>query len=105
MDYVGLALFSVVGTQVAGDAGFNLVGCTLVGCVAGLGGRTINNLLFGATRNGVFWARNSCRCSISQLSTVLLVGKLCRIGSLSVVLYFPCSTITYRSLIWRRFWL
>jgi hypothetical protein len=36
-----LALFSVVGTQVAGDAGFNLVGCTLVGCIAGLGGRSI----------------------------------------------------------------
>ena len=71
MDYVGLALFSVVGTQVAGDAGFNLVGCTLVGCVAGLGGRTINNLLFGATRNGVFWARNSLYLAVAIGSSVL----------------------------------
>ena len=64
MDYIGLALFSVVGTQVAGDAGFNIVGCALVGCVAGLGGRTINNLLYGNSSPllnqlpGVFWARN-----------------------------------------------
>lgn len=64
MDYVGLALFSVVGTQVAGDAGFNIVGCTLVGCVASLGGRSINNVLYGRSSPllkalpGVFWARN-----------------------------------------------
>ena len=63
MDIVGLGLFSVVGTQVAGDAGFNIVGCTLVGCIAGLGGRTINNLLYGNSAPllkqlpGVFWAR------------------------------------------------
>ena len=63
MDSVGLGLFSAVGTQVAGDAGFNIVGCTLVGCIAGLGGRTINNLLYGNSAPllkqlpGVFWAR------------------------------------------------
>jgi len=63
MESVGLALFSIVGTQVAGDAGFNIVGCTLVGCIAGLGGRTINNLLYGNSAPllrqlpGVFWAR------------------------------------------------
>ena len=63
MDTVAVALFSVVGTQVAGDAGFNIVGCTLVGCIAGLGGRTINNLLYGNSAPllrqlpGVFWTR------------------------------------------------
>jgi len=63
MDSVAVALFSVVGTQVAGDAGFNIVGCTLVGCIGGLGGRTINNLLYGNSAPllrqlpGVFWTR------------------------------------------------
>ena len=33
-DYLGTALFAVVGAQVAGDTGMNLVGCTLVGCAA-----------------------------------------------------------------------
>mmetsp|Transcript_6322 Transcript_6322/g.15729 ORF Transcript_6322/g.15729 Transcript_6322/m.15729 type:complete len:302 (-) Transcript_6322:184-1089(-) len=77
MDYVGLALFSVVGTQVAGDAGFNLVGCTLVGCVAGLGGRSINNLLYGSSSPllkqlpGVFWARNSLYLAVAIGSSLL----------------------------------
>ncbi|KAL7491420.1 hypothetical protein ACHAWT_001987 [Skeletonema menzelii] len=63
MDTVAVALFSVVGTQVAGDVGFNIVGCTLVGCIGGLGGRTINNLLYGNSAPllrqlpGVFWTR------------------------------------------------
>ena len=52
------ALFACVGVQVAGgEAGMNLIGCTLVGCVAGLGGGTVNSLLYGAARDGVSWAR------------------------------------------------
>lgn len=77
MDYVGLALFSVVGTQVAGDAGFNLIGSALVGCIAGLGGRTINNVMYGASSPllnqlpGVFWARNPSYLAIALGSSVL----------------------------------
>lgn len=63
MEYIGICLFSVVGTQVSGNAGYNIVGCALVGCVAGMGGRTINNLLHGSSSllrqlPGVFGARN-----------------------------------------------
>ena len=76
MDYVGLALFSVVGTQVAGDAGFNIIGCTLVGCVAGLGGRTINNILYGTSSlvtkmPGVFWARNPMYLAVAIGSSLV----------------------------------
>lgn len=77
MDYVGLALFSVVGTQVAGDAGFNLVGCALVGCVAGLGGRSINNMLYGSSSPllkqlpGVFWARNPSYLAVAVGSSLV----------------------------------
>ena len=30
-----------------------MVGCTLVGCVSGMGGGTLNNLMYGATP--VYW--------------------------------------------------
>ena len=43
-----LPLFAIVGTQVAGDAGMKLVGCVLVGCVAALGGGSVNAVLYGA---------------------------------------------------------
>lgn len=59
LDYFGTALFACVGVQIAGgEAGMNLVGCTLVGCVAAMGGGTVNNLLQGNAREGVFWVRN-----------------------------------------------
>ena len=62
LDYFGTALFACVGVQIAGgEAGMNLVGCTLVGCVAGMGGGTVNRLLYGAARadeRSVFWVSN-----------------------------------------------
>ena len=33
LDYAGTALFAILGTQVAGDAGINIIGCSLVGCM------------------------------------------------------------------------
>lgn len=78
MESVGLALFSIVGTQVAGDAGFNIVGCTLVGCIAGLGGRTINNLLYGNSAPllrqlpGVFWARQPHYLAVTIGSSIAM---------------------------------
>ena len=61
-DVGGTLLYAVAGTQVAGDAGMNIVGCTLVGCATALGGGTLNNLLYGTAsplhgRPGVFWVR------------------------------------------------
>ena len=63
--------------QVAGDAGFNIVGCTLVGCVAGLGGRSINNVLYGRSSPllkalpGVFWARDPTYLAIAIGSSIV----------------------------------
>lgn len=58
LDLLGAGLFAVVGAQCAGVAGMNVVGATLVGCVSGLGGLTLNNLLTGSTAGGVFWMRD-----------------------------------------------
>ena len=62
MDIVGKTVFAVVGTQMAGEAGMNVVGCALVGCISCLGGGTLNNLLYGTSvlvdRSGVTWVRN-----------------------------------------------
>lgn len=62
LDIGGKTLFAVVGTQVAGEAGMNVVGCTLVGCISCLGGGTLNNLLYGTGGvlggQGVVWVRN-----------------------------------------------
>eukprot|EP00966_Prymnesium_polylepis_P068739 1596610-Prymnesium_polylepis.1 len=55
-DFLGTSLFAIVGTQCAGDAGMNIVGCTLVGCAAAMGGGTLNNLMIG--RTPVFWMRD-----------------------------------------------
>mmetsp|Transcript_14693 Transcript_14693/g.32301 ORF Transcript_14693/g.32301 Transcript_14693/m.32301 type:complete len:434 (+) Transcript_14693:225-1526(+) len=77
MNLVGVALFSVAGTQVAGDADFNVIGCTLVGCIAGLGGRTVNNLLYGnsspLTRGlpGVFWTRDRLSLGVAIASSLV----------------------------------
>jgi uncharacterized membrane protein YeiH len=62
LDYGGTALFAIVGTQLAGEKDMNLIGCTLVGCIAAMGGGSLNNLLYGSSaqlldRPGVFWVR------------------------------------------------
>ncbi|KAJ1457023.1 hypothetical protein M885DRAFT_144139 [Pelagophyceae sp. CCMP2097] len=70
MDYGGTALFSLVGTQLAGEAGMHIVGCTWVGCVAGMGGGTLNNVLFGNTRGGVFWMRDPTFFVVAVVASV-----------------------------------
>jgi uncharacterized membrane protein YeiH len=75
-DYGGTAVFAAVGTQIAGDAGMNIVGCALVGCVAAMGGGTLNNVLYGSSapihgRPGVFWARDHRYLAIALGASVL----------------------------------
>jgi uncharacterized membrane protein YeiH len=76
LDYAGTALFAIVGTQIAGDCGMNIIGCSLVGCVAAMGGGTLNNLIHGGSslllgRPGVFWARNHKYFAVSLVASVV----------------------------------
>lgn len=56
LDFLGTSLFAIVGTQAAGQAGMNVVGAVLVGCVASTGGGTLNNVMTGNTPP--FWMRD-----------------------------------------------
>lgn len=58
LDYLATGLFAALGVIIAGNTGMNVVGCTVVGCAASLGGGTVNNLLTNNTRGGVFWMRS-----------------------------------------------
>lgn len=53
LDYVGTVAFAASGTMVAGAAGMDILGCTMVGTITSLGGGTIRDLLLG--RTPVFW--------------------------------------------------
>ena len=68
-DYTGTALFSIVGTLTAGDVGMNIIGCCLVGCVASLGGGTMNHLFYGGSILGksssVFWVRTPAYLAVA----------------------------------------
>ena len=55
LDYVGTVAFAASGTMVAGHAGMDILGCTMVGTITSLGGGTIRDLLLG--RTPVFWFR------------------------------------------------
>lgn len=57
LDYMATGLFAALGTIVAGNAGMNVVGTTVVACAASLGGGTLNNVLTNNMRGGVFWVR------------------------------------------------
>lgn len=53
---LGVSFFSMVAAYTAGDeAEMHVVGATLVGCITGLGGGTINNVMTGVTPVG--WMR------------------------------------------------
>lgn len=53
IDYAATSLYAALGTIVAGEAGMHVVGATLVGCLTGLGGGTLNNVATG--KSPVFW--------------------------------------------------
>jgi len=57
-DLLGSSLFAAVGTLLACDAGMHIFGAAMVGCVSAVGGGTVNNILMGDTRQGVFWMRD-----------------------------------------------
>jgi len=53
LDVFGQAVFAASGTVVAGDAGMNVVGCSVVGVVTACGGGSVIQLLSGSAP--VFW--------------------------------------------------
>lgn len=76
LHFFGSAMFAVVGTQIAGDAGMNVVGCTLVGCIAAMGGGTLNNVLYGSSstllgRSGVFWVQTPSKLAGAIAASVI----------------------------------
>uniref|UniRef100_A0A7S4NE72 EF-hand domain-containing protein n=1 Tax=Odontella aurita TaxID=265563 RepID=A0A7S4NE72_9STRA len=76
LHFFGSAMFAVVGTQVAGDSGMNIVGCSLVGCIAAMGGGTLNNILYGSSstllgRSGVFWVQIPSKLAGSIAASVI----------------------------------
>lgn len=54
---LGISFFALCSAHTAGESGMHVVGSVLVGCVAALGGGTINNLLVGATPVG--WTKDT----------------------------------------------
>ena len=59
VSFLGTASYAIAGTQVAGEAGMNVIGCCLVGIISSLGGGSVNALLYGYGKNGVPWARDA----------------------------------------------
>ena len=82
--YLGTASYSIAGTQVAGEAGMNVVGCLFVGGVSALGGGAVNALLYGYAAHGVPWAKDCPRnknllvALLASLATFLLWPVICR---------------------------
>jgi uncharacterized membrane protein YeiH len=70
MDYMATALIAAVGTIIAGQAGMNVVGATFVGCCASMAGGSLNNVLTGNLRGGVFWMKDSIFLGIAVASSV-----------------------------------
>ena len=51
LDYVGTVALAAGGAMVAGHAGMDILGCAMVGTMAGIGGGTIRDLLLGGRRS------------------------------------------------------
>lgn len=54
-----------------GETGMHVVGATLVGCAASMGGGTINNIIMGTTAGGVYWIRDVSYLLVAVCASVL----------------------------------
>eukprot|EP00965_Chrysotila_dentata_P229631 6197293-Pleurochrysis_carterae.AAC.5 len=82
INVIGTVSFAIAGTQVAGDAGMNVIGCGFVACVTTLGGGTVNSLLFGAAKKGVPWVVDPQHLFIALLTSLITFvawPEICRI--------------------------
>jgi len=68
VDYFGTSLYAALGTICAGEAGMHVVGASLVGCVAGLGGGTLNSVMMGHTPVG--WMTNTRWLAVCLASSI-----------------------------------
>lgn len=58
LEFMTTALFAILGAKVAGEAGMNVIGVQFVGVLSSIGGATLNDLLLGHPKGGVFWVRD-----------------------------------------------
>merc|ERR1712194_746971 len=58
LEFLTVTLFAIIGTQVAGRSGMNVIGAVYVGAVSSTGGATLNDMMLGNTRGGVFWMKD-----------------------------------------------
>lgn len=68
---IGTVSFAVAGTEIAGAAGMNIIGCSFVGCVTALGGGSVNSLLFGDAKHGVPWVVEPQYLIVALLASML----------------------------------
>ncbi|AKH20072.1 trimeric intracellular cation channel family protein [Sedimenticola thiotaurini] len=82
----GIAVFAVSGSLEAARKEMDILGFLLIGCVTGLGGGTLRDLLLGATP--VYW--------IERPEMVMI----CLVASVATYFLAPLLTSRYRALVW-----
>ena len=65
----GCLLYVMMGTLVAGESGLNVVGSVFVGCISGLGGGTLNDMMMGKVP--VFWMKQTGLLTACILTSML----------------------------------
>lgn len=89
IDWIGLfgiAVFAVSGSLEAARKEMDILGFLLIGCVTGLGGGTLRDLLLGATP--VYWV---------QRPEMVMI---CLVASVATYFLAPLLASRYRALVW-----
>ena len=72
LDCVAASLLAGIGVIYAGQAGMNVIGCSVTGCVAALAGGTFSNGMTGAvSRGGVFWVKDPRYLALSLAASIV----------------------------------
>lgn len=79
LDCAAASLLAGIGVIYAGQAGMNVIGSAVTGCVAALAGGTLSNGMTGAvSRGGVFWVKDPRYLALSlgaSIATFTLMPK------------------------------
>ena len=79
LEYAGTVAFAISGALLAGRKRMDVAGVVALGCIVGVGGGTIRDLLLGQTP--VFWVRSPAFVLVAAL-TALLTLPLYRYGAI-----------------------